>query len=198
MAYSPRFGANIITAARRLHDYRAVAESSGDGALRYTSDLLRQYQNMAIKDLIRETYVAARDQVDKILPEMVSESADITLSGGGVGTLPTGVWIVLEAAKSDYSIYYQKIDQNPLKVRANRDALMVPSATKPFWYQIGTTIQILPTNVTGPIHVWALSVPPDTVLDTAGEIPISSAWDADIVRRMVEYGVQDAKSSIAI
>jgi hypothetical protein len=200
MAYSTRFGANIITAARRLHDNRTYAESNSgtyDVGMRYSSDILRQYQNMAIKDIIRDLYQKFLDKVDHVIPEMISESADITLTAG-LGDLPTGTWIVLEAAKSDYSLYYTKIDANPLKVRASRDPLLTPSASKPVFYQIGLKIQVLPTSVTGPAHTWSLMVPADTALDSAGEVQLATVWDGEIVRRMVDYGLQDAKSAVAI
>ena len=74
MAYSTRFGANILTAAQRLHDNRTVAESSGDGASRYTSDLLRRYQNTAIKDIIRDEVDNWRDlKAKNIKVKKVSE-----------------------------------------------------------------------------------------------------------------------------
>jgi len=197
MAYSTRFAANIITAARRLHDNRTVAEASGDGVLRYSSDLLRQYQNTAQKDIVRDLYQKYGDKVSSIIPEMVIESGNITLTTG-LGTLPAGTWIVLETSSSDWATYYTKIDANPLKVRAGRDSLLTPSAGKPLFYQIGLTIQILPTSVAGPVHTWSLTVPVDTAVDAAGEVALATVWDAEIVRRMVDYGLQDAKSAVAI
>jgi hypothetical protein len=197
MAYSTRFGANILTAARRLHDNRSVAESSGDGDSRYTSDLLRRYQNTAIKDVIRDLYTQYHDKVDQVIPEMVSESGNIALVAG-LGTLQDGTWIVLEAAKSDYSLYYTKIDRNPMKIKTARDPMLTPTALHPVFYQIGLTIQVLPTTVTGPCHTWALMVPPDTLLDATGEVALASVWDSEIVKRMVDYGIQDAKTSIAV
>jgi hypothetical protein len=197
MAYSTRFGANILTAAQRLHDNRTVAESSGDGASRYTSDLLRRYQNTAIKDIIRDLYTQYHEKVDQVIPEMVSESGDIALVAG-LGTLQAGTWIVLEAAKSDYTLYYNKIDRNPMKIKTGRDPMLTPTAGHPVFYQIGLTIQVLPTTVAGPAHTWALMVPPDTALDVAGEVALAAVWDSEIVKRMVDYGLQDAKTSIAV
>lgn len=197
MAYSTRFGANIMTAARRLHDARTAPESSADSTNRYTSDLLRQYQNTAIRDIIREQYLQFKNKLMQILPEMVFESADITLSSG-LGTLPTDCWVVLEACKSDYSVYYTKIDQDVLKVKASRDVMLAPSASKPAFFQTGLSIQVLPTSVTGPAHAFYVRQPADVALDSTGEVPIANVWDGEIVRRMVEYGLADAKSSIAI
>lgn len=197
MAYSPRFGANILHAARKLHDNRAVAEASGDGTLRYSSAILCQYQNLAIRDIIREQYLQHQEKLIKVMPEMVIESADITLSSG-LGTLPTDCWVVLEAAKSDYSIYYTKIDQDVLKVKASRDPLLAPSSSKPAFYQIGLQIQVLPTSVTGPARAFYVRQPADVATDAAGEVPLANVWDGEIVRRMVQYGLADAKSSIAV
>lgn len=197
MAYSTRFGANILTAARRLHDERTAAESTGDSEKRYTSDLLRQYENMSIRDIVRENYLQFGPKLRMVMPEMVLESTDITLTSGN-GTLPLDCWIVLEAAKSDYSLYYTKIDQDVLKVRAVRDPLLAFSASKPAFYQIGLSMQVLPTTVTGPARAFYVKTPVDVLLDATGEVPLANVWDGEIVRKMVEYGLADAKSSIAI
>lgn len=197
MAYATRFGANILTAARRLHDERSVAEAAGDSTHRYTSALLCKYQNQAIRDIIRELYLQYGNKLVTVLPEMIVESGDITLSSG-LGNLPAECWVVLEAAKSDYSLYYTKIDQDVLKVKAARDPLLAPSGSKPAFYQIGLTIQVLPTSVTGPARAFYVRQPADVATDGSTEVPLANVWDGEIVRRMVEFGLADAKSSIAL
>jgi hypothetical protein len=194
---SPRFDANIVTAAKRLHDNRATAHLADESAMRYTEALLVAYQNQAIRDTIRDTYLQHGDRFDRIMPEMSSESTDVTLTSG-VGNVPTDCWIVLEAAKSDYSIYYTRIDVNPLKVKANRDALMLPSNSRPVFYQAGRTIVVLPTTVTGPARLWYIQQPQDMTVANATDIPISPMWDGQIIERMVAFGLADAKSSVAI
>lgn len=198
MAYSPRFAANIITAARRLHDNRTVAESSGDGTLRYSSDLLRQYQNMAIRDLVKDLYLQHGANVDSVIPELVSESGDITLTNNA-GNMPADGWIILEASKNDYTLYYEKIDTNPLKVKNNRDPLIQPTASRPYFYQVGKTLQVLPvTPNLGPARIWYLQTPADTALDSVGEVALLPVWDGEIVNRMFAFGIADAKTSLAL
>ena len=85
-----------------------------------------------------------------------------------------------------------------MKIKTARDPMLTPTAGHPVFYQIGLTIQVLPTSVTGPARTWALMVPPDTALDAAGEVALAAVWDSEIVKRMVDYGLQDAKTSIAV
>jgi hypothetical protein len=160
---SPRFAANILKAALRLHDQRTDPTALGDDGMRYSSALLSSYQNQAIRDLIKDTYASIGDKIDGLMPEIVSEVNGVVLTNGN-GPLPSNVWLVLEAGADDYSWYGWKIQSNPLKVKTSRDALVTPTLLKPAWYQKGRYIQFLPTTRTGPVSVWAIENPADISL----------------------------------
>lgn len=196
---SPRFDANIILAAKRLHDNRTAASSDpSESTFRYSQTLLTQYQNYAIRDMVKETYLKYGDKFDSVMPEMTSESGDIPITNG-VGTVPTDCWIVLEASKSDYTLYSTKIVENNLKVKAGRDAMIQPTSTRPGFYQTGRTIVILPLTITGVnFRIWYIQQPADMVAGNTTEIPVSPMWDGEIVERMVAMGVADAKTSVAV
>lgn len=199
MADVSRFDKNITTVGVRLHDNRVQADGdSGESTFRYSKTLLTKYENQAIRDTIRETYLKYGDKFDSVMPEMTSESTDITLATG-VGTLPADCWIVLECAKNDYSWYAHRIKENNLKVKAGKDAMLPANVvTRPVFYQTGLTIVVLPTSITGPARIWYIQQPQDLAIGAGTVIPISPMWDGEIVERMVAMGLADAKSSIAV
>jgi hypothetical protein len=193
-----RFDANIITAAIRLHDPRTTAHlDSNETTLRYSETALVKYQNVAIRDTIKDVYLNHTPDFDSIMPEMTSESADIAVNSGII-IVPSDCWIVLECAKSDYTWYARRIARNTMKVKAGRDALLIASASKPLFYQTGRTVVVLPLTITSVnARLWYIQQPSDMTAGNATDIPISPMWDGEIVERMVAMGTADAKSSIA-
>lgn len=199
---SPRFDRNCILIANRLHDPRtAVSGDPLESSMRYPIALLVKYQNFAIRDVIRDLYKQyGPKNFDKIMPEMQSESGDITLASGlgDFSVSQPDCWIVLEVSKNDYSWYATRIDMDTLKVKAGRDPMLTPSLTHPVFYQLGTKIQVLPTGITGPAHMWYIQQPVDMTVANSTDIPYSPAWDTEIIERAVAMGVSDAKSAIAL
>lgn len=196
-----RFDANIVSAARRLHDRRTAAHlDSLETSLRYSETLLVSYQNRAIRDVIKETYQTAGDAFSAIMPEMIKVSPATNVTNGVI-TNPADAWIIMEIAKSDYSWYATRITHNILKVLAGRDAMLAPTVSKPAFYQTSTQTLIIPLSITGVQAVISYIPQPSDMVAGSGQtsdIPISPVWDGEIVDRMVAMGTADAKSSLAL
>ena len=199
MADTSRFDKNITTAAVRLHDPRTMAVGDpAEASYRYSLALLSKYQNFAIRDTVREAYLKFGDGFEQVMPEMVNDYADVTITDG-VGNLPLDAWIVLEVAKTDYSWYAWRVRENVLKVLCGRDAMLQPTLTKPAFYQTGLQIRLLPNTLSGlNVRLWYIRQPADITAGPAAVIPVSPMWDGEIVARMVQMGIADAKSSIAV
>jgi len=159
---------------------------------------LEGYQNTAIRDTIKDAYLKSGDAFGSVMPEMVKTAQDLVITAG-VFNNPTDAWIILEVAAEDDGWYATRIVKNLLKVKAGRDAMLNPTAAHPAFYQTALTTVILPASITGEDAI--ISYIPqldDMVAGDTLDIPLSPYWDGEIVERMVQMGLADAKSSVAI
>jgi hypothetical protein len=196
----PRFDANVIAAARRLHDKRTDATSSGDTGMRYTSALLAAYQNNAIRDIVRDTYKALGPGIKTAMPEMLSLKEGAQPSSGIV-SISTTTWMVLEVQNSAKTVRpFQPLgNADFLTVRSGFHPIIKPSATVPYFTQIGQKLYLL--GLTGSdVDIVAVRNHVDIVpgQSTGDDIQLAPMWDSEIIERMAAFGLADAKSSIAV
>jgi hypothetical protein len=197
---TPRFNANILTAAKRLHDRRTATSADPlESELRYSIALMTAYQNRAIKDIVQDVYLKYLDQMHLVMPEMLAVSAALTLTTGAVAA-PTDCWIILECAKSDFTVYFHLLGTDArLLSLGGKHPHITPSATNPYFYQENVSgVRTLKTLglTTGDVKVFYVAVPADIAVDGASDIPLNPIWDGSIVNKMVEFGLRDAGSSI--
>jgi hypothetical protein len=139
-----RFNNVILAAARRLQDGRSSAGSDG---VRYTSALMAEYANRALREIGRGLWERYGEKVAEAAPELVKESGALTLSAAGVVALPADVLAVLEVAEADYGLTLFRVPQSRiLSVKAGKDGAIVPSVTRPVWWIEGTDLHVLPVT----------------------------------------------------
>jgi len=134
-----KFNTNIINAARSLKDRRTNPSAAGDTGMRYTSALLAYYQNKAVRAFIAEQLAALGvTAFCEKFPELVKTSDVLTVASGKVAKPSDALW-VLSVAKSDYTLWYDRVEENDVvSVQTGRNAMVVPSASRPvFWDQAG-------------------------------------------------------------
>jgi len=132
-----RFNNLILKLSRLVKEARTDPSTAGDTAKqRFKSALLVDYVNRAMKVFVQEMLQAlGPNKFSETFPEMVKTSTTLTLSGGSV-TLPTDAWIVTDLDKSDYSLRFFSLRQEEVQmVRGGAHKLIVPSATKPVFWQ---------------------------------------------------------------
>lgn len=139
-----KFNANIIEAARRLKSARTSAGPSEDSTKKYSSALLTQYENRAVRDLLKELYEALGDKgFGDVVPEYIATSPALTLASGIVAK-PADAWHITDLLKSDRTVKFHKIPSLEVEnVRSGQDGLIVPSATRPVFWEEGPNIYTL-------------------------------------------------------
>lgn len=136
-----RFNANILEAARRLKDQRTSAGTSEDSSKRYKSAVLSAYQNRAVRDIIRETYEALGEAFGDVIPEQVKTSGTLSLTAGVVAK-PSDAWYALDLVKSDRTVKFWKLPHRQVEdVLTGSDGLIVPSATRPVFWEEGQNVK---------------------------------------------------------
>ena len=134
-----KFNNIILDTARILKAARTLAT---DDAGSYTSALLTRYANRSIrKFLIERIQQLMPFQFAEAFPEYVKESGALTLTAG-LTAKPTDAIYILEVRQGStrFSRVQQK-DVESLVTGINRT--MVPSATKPFFWEDGGNINTL-------------------------------------------------------
>ena len=86
-----QFNLNILSAARKLKDARTTADASSDTGKRYSSALLSDYQNRAVRDLLTETYAKLGADFGSAIPEYMKTSGALSLVSGSVAK-PSDAW----------------------------------------------------------------------------------------------------------
>lgn len=135
------FNNNILRAAKILKEARTLATDDGD---RYSSAMLADYQNRAVRSLITEMVESLGVPMfaDKF-PEYIATSGVLTLVSGLVA-LPSDCYRVIDVAVDDYSTYFDALDQaDVVSVKTGRDGLVVPVFAEPVHYQEGSRLYTL-------------------------------------------------------
>ena len=139
MAATPRFNANLLAAARRLQDERALATDNG---LRYSSELLSFYQNASIRDIIREMWVQHGVGVVRSLPEMINRVGPLAIDGDGMGSVPSGSYQIISLITDETTpVPVQRVFRDLSRLDAGLDSLQ-GTAENPIFIQVERTIYL--------------------------------------------------------
>ncbi len=138
-----RFNSIIVAAARSLQAERTTAGPSGDSAANgFTSAVLSDYANRAVRDFIRDTFAQLKENFGNLIPEYVKR-ATLTLVAG-VAALPSSAWLVLDVQTSDHATKFTKLESKEVDdVMAGQDGMMDPSASQPVFWQEGLNLYTL-------------------------------------------------------
>jgi hypothetical protein len=137
----------IVNVARKLKDLRATAGADSDTGRRYTSAVLTNYLNRAIRDLIRSVYDADRTGFGAMLPEYVGTTTTFTISGL-VAKQPEQ-WHFLELTTSDGLISFYPLLSDVMKVIGLQDRLIRPSYSRPVFWEEAGCLFVYPTTKNG-------------------------------------------------
>lgn len=143
---TPRFNANILTAAARLQDRRTDPTSAGDAGMTFISSRLAGYQNEAIRDMVLEMYKSLGSKIVDVIPELVKESSVLTLVGGEVAK-PSDAWMFLDLRTDDELIVFTKLTKEIGRVKAGK-TILNPDDDPVFWESDGKLF-VLPVDYAG-------------------------------------------------
>ena len=131
----------ILATARRLKAPRTLAT---DDAGSYTSLLLTEYVNRSIKDLLLDKYIQFGDKAFReLFPEYVKTSGSLTLTSG-VTAKPSDCFVVTDLVDSTGLISFKKLSQDEVDdVRRSQNKIIVPSSTRPVFYEEAGNIYTL-------------------------------------------------------
>lgn len=164
---STRFNNNILVAARRLQQNRSVAGPGGDTGNRYTSARLSDYQNRAIRDLIKAKYDAAPEVFPLRYPQMMKTSDPFTINALTRIAIPSDVWLVTELWLG--SLKFKKVPDHRIgDVLSGVDRLIVPSVNEPAFFTENGYMYFLPdTGLTGEVKYRFVKEHADIAVNTA-------------------------------
>jgi len=182
----------IVAVARKLQDERTDASASSDTGTVYHSVLLTEYANRAVRDLLREKFLAlGKEGFAGLLPEYIVESAALTLDAGSVAK-PVGAWFVLDLYKSDKTIKFEPLEPDEVgSVLTSEAGLDNATASRPKFYEEGSNIKTLGLTSGNVIARYIKAHQDLTVItgasgdgksssDTAAYTATTKTWDADI------------------
>jgi hypothetical protein len=195
---NPRFQANIIIASRRLQDGRTIETISEDTGKRWTLAELEDYQNRAIRNLIRDTFNELGEAFGSKLPELVATAGSTAIVGGSFAR-PAGAFRVISARTATGSTLLRMLppNENPDKVRTGKSVIH-PGLTNPYFYEEGDKVFVLPSSFAVNvfpryIQAWVSMVLSDDPDDP--DLPFSEVWDGEIVDRMVQLAQVDSSKA---
>ena len=134
-----KFNLIITDTAQILKATRANATLDAGS---YTSAMLARYANRAIREFLIEKLVTLTPfQFAEAYPEYVKESGALTLAGGVVAK-PTDAIYILDVRQT--TTRFSRIQQKDVEsIITGINRIMVPSATKPFFWEDGGNINTL-------------------------------------------------------
>jgi len=138
------FNLNILAAARKRLDKRSSAGPGDDTGHVYSSGLWSEYQNRAVRDILKLLYDSVGEKdFGNIIPEYMVTSGSLSLVGG-VFAKPADCWHVVDLVKSDLSVKFHKLKSSEVEdVRAGQNGVIVPTATRPVFWEEGPNIYTL-------------------------------------------------------
>jgi hypothetical protein len=163
----------ILATARKLKDERTSAASSDDTGHVYSSALLTEYANRAVRNyLAAELNSLGIKAFARKYPEYVKQSSALSLSSGSVAK-PADALFVFDLVLSDLSLRFDPISQeNVAQALAGEAGLGAPSATHPGFYEESGNIKTLGVT-SGTVLARYISVHPDlAVITTATSVGI--------------------------
>lgn len=160
----------ILAAARRLKDGRVYATDAGK---RFSSAVLTGYANDAVRQFVLDMYntLGEEERFEEMFPELVKTSGVLVLAGGAVA-MPSDALYMTDLSTENYAVRFTKLSQDLVDmVRAGRDKLIVPIASKPVFWQEGNSIKTLGVtsgNVIGRYIIMPTDVSPIVGVAGAG------------------------------
>lgn len=139
-----KFNNILLAGARRLKDARTDPTPNGDANARYTSVQLTEYANRSVRDyLVAKLVELGPDGFADKYPEYIKTSGVLTLAAGAVAK-PADAIVVADLMLSDLSKTFSRIAQGRVaNVKVGKDALIIPSATKPVFWEEGSNVNTL-------------------------------------------------------
>ena len=129
----------ILQASRMVQEARTNAGVGGDTGMRYTSANWADYVNKALRDFLADKVVTLGvEKFALMFSEYVKTSGVLTVASGVVAKPSDALW-VMAVAKSDYTLWYDRVaEEDVVSVQTGRNAMIVPSASRPvFWESDG-------------------------------------------------------------
>jgi len=132
----------ILAIARRLKDARISADPSDDAGKRFSSKLLTEYLNKAIRDFLVDKFITFGEKgFMEMFPEYVKTGTSITLTNGVVPK-PYDAFTVVDLRQGN--IKFRKIRQDAVNdVILGIDPLIIPSSNSPVFYEENGNIYTL-------------------------------------------------------
>jgi hypothetical protein len=161
-----RFNSNILAAARRLKDERSSASPTDDTGHVFSSALLSEYENRSVRDVLKKVYDDLGEKAfGNVFPEYMLTSGALNLSAGAL-VKPADCWHVVDLVKSDLSVKFHKLKSSEIEdVRAAQNGVIVPSATRPvFWEEAASIYTLGLVNAT--VIARYIKTHPDLVVST--------------------------------
>ena len=157
----------ILVAARRLKDARTSAGSSSDTGAVYTSAILSDYCDRAVREFLKEKLLTlGKEEFARQFPEYIKTSTTLTLAAGSVAK-PSDCWFVLDLHKTDLSVKFEPLEPDEVGSVLTSDAgLDNASATHPKFYEEGSNIKTLGVT-TGDVYARYIRTQPDITILTA-------------------------------
>lgn len=159
------FNNNVLAAARRLKDARTGPTSIDDTGKRFSSALLSEYENRAVRDMIRANYQQLQNKIATLFPEYMKISASTNLIAGTSYAsipIPSDCWYATDVSYANYSGKFYRVPQDRIEtVKNGQDPLIVPSTTRPVWWQENNLICVLPASLSSAIIIRYLKVHQD-------------------------------------
>jgi hypothetical protein len=158
----------IRAAARKLKDERTSPASSDDTGHVYSSALLTEYANRAVRDFLRDSFKAlGKDRFAELFPEYIKQSGVLTLASG-LAAKPSDAFLVIDLFVSDLSLKFDPLGESKVaQVQVSDAGLDNASATHPkFWDEDGSIKTLGVTS--GSVIARYISIHPDlSVITTA-------------------------------
>ena len=158
----------ILATARKLKDARTNPSSVGDTGRVYSSAVLTDYANRAVRDFLRDALKSLGPKLfAETFPEYIKTSSTLTLAAGSVAK-PTDALFVIGLMKSDLTLNFEPVKAEELaSVLTGAAGLLNASATQPLFYDEAGNIKTLGVT-TGDVIARYIRVHPDlTVITTA-------------------------------
>ena len=144
-----RFNNNILEASRRVQQLRTSAGADGDtganGILPTSSALWTAYENRAVRDLIREIFEKeGAVGVYAKIPQYVLETTAFAVTTSVA--LNADQWHILELTDATKAIEFYRLKNDILKVLGNRHGTIIPSATRPVYWEEAGSLFVAPAG----------------------------------------------------
>lgn len=189
-----KLNAIILAAARLLKTPRTDPTADVNP---YTSALLTEYANRAIRDLLLDNFIKLGiDAFSEAFPEYMKTTGAALVLTSGKTSKPTDAFQVVNLYNT---VNFLRLEQKDVvEVKLGVHPIIIPSAVMPVFYQEGEDIYTLGLT-TGSVYARYIEVPADAtpVTGTGGtDIKLNNYWHSEVISRIVNMGLADAKKAV--